>query len=118
MGLDHAIYKNGDEAIVMRKENWVHGWVDRRIEGGVENTTNHELTIDDLFDLFRDMNLVLQDYDPHLIAELLPPTSGFFFGSTEVGDWYFLQVRRRRDELEKLLESHEEGDEYVYWSWW
>jgi len=51
----------------------------------------------------RDLVLV----DPDKADELLPPQSGFFFGSTDVDEWYLEQLKYTVERLDVLLELPE-----------
>jgi hypothetical protein len=52
-------------------------------------------------------------------AELLPPESGFFFGSTEIDEWYWNDIEHTIKMLEGLLndEALKEYD-FEYQSSW
>jgi hypothetical protein len=55
--------------------------------------------------------------DKNLAEELLPPMAGFFFGNTEIDDYYFQDLEYTKAELTKLLK--EDCDcEYYYQSSW
>jgi hypothetical protein len=44
------------------------------------------------------------------IEKLLPTQSGFFFGSTEIDEYYWHDLRRTLDILNKAIELEEEHD--------
>jgi hypothetical protein len=57
-----------------------------------------------------------------LAGELLPSTSGFFFGSTEYDEWYFSDLTHTVEIIESLLSERNEdgylnGDIYYHSSW-
>jgi hypothetical protein len=54
-------------------------------------------------------------YDTDEVEELLPTTSGFFFGGTEYDEWYYGQVFNTIKMFEELLE---EGGEFYYQASW
>ena len=54
--------------------------------------------------------------NPEEVGELLPPTSGFFFGSTEIDGYYLDDVKSTIEQLELAL-SEEGGDFYYQSSW-
>jgi len=45
-----------------------------------------------------------------LAEELLPPQSGFFFGSCELDDWYFEKLKNTKKGLEKILSGIPKDD--------
>lgn len=57
------------------------------------------------------------------IAEILPTTDGFFFGSTDYDNWYMQDINYTIELLEKILLEEEQKDkneyiEYYYGSSW
>lgn len=59
--------------------------------------------------------------DVEQAKELLPPQSGFFFGSTEIDEWYFGDVEYTYNLLNKILEKIPENDysyEFIYRASW
>jgi hypothetical protein len=60
--------------------------------------------------------------DNKLASELLPTTSGFFFGNTEYDEWYFKDVETTIEILEDLFKEKGDrgrfsGDFYYSSSW-
>ena len=71
---------------------------------------------DDIDDIISRCERVLKDHD--LANELLPTQSGFFFGSTDFDQWYFVDVKdclRQMKKYRKLLKDGVTG--YVIFSW-
>jgi hypothetical protein len=55
----------------------------------------------------------------NLLGNILPTTSGFFFGSTEYDEWYFKDVEDVRDKFSKLLDEIDWSNETLYMHcWW
>lgn len=55
----------------------------------------------------------------NLLGNILPTTSGFFFGSTEYDEWYFKDVEYVRDKFSGLLETMDWDNESLYMHcWW
>ena len=46
--------------------------------------------------------------------ELLPTQSGFFFGSTDYGKWYFADIKDVRKQMKKLLRGFNEDTDVIY----
>lgn len=57
--------------------------------------------------------------DSSLAEELLPTTSGFFFGSTEYDQWYINDLKETVKALKPIVENKEDdyGDYYYSASW-
>jgi hypothetical protein len=56
--------------------------------------------------------------DASKAAVLLPTQSGFFFGSTEYGEYYFEDVKRELEDFQQILDEWDESSAYGYWEWW
>ena len=55
----------------------------------------------------------------NLLGNILPTTSGFFFGSTEYDEWYFKDVENVRNKFSKLLDEIDWSNETLYMHcWW
>ncbi len=58
------------------------------------------------------------DYEgAKLASELLPTTSGFFFGSTDYDEFYFDDIKGTAEKLRALLKEDGEGSYYYSSSW-
>lgn len=55
--------------------------------------------------------------DPTIAQELLPCTSGFFFGGTDYDQYYYEQLEDTSKELERILASENGGTFYYHSSW-
>jgi hypothetical protein len=55
--------------------------------------------------------------DSTVAQELLPSSSGFFFGSTEYNEWYLKDVEETKKMLEEELAKESSGDYYYHSSW-
>lgn len=49
--------------------------------------------------------------------DLLPPQSGFFFGNTEIDNWYLQDIENTIEILEKALANSEHAEFYYQASW-
>ena len=148
MGLDHAIYRvincdgrdcdhyhddvpadkriahldTKDEVISWRKENWLHAWFVEHVNGGEDNGCwLTEVSLEQLAGLATTIERTIEAHDP----SLLPPSAGFFFGSTDAGDYYWRQLERELGEIRQLLvdeQAHVAAGNpphrYAYWCWW
>lgn len=105
------------ELMYWRKANAIHKWFVDNVQGEKDDCKEYLVSIDDLKQLLSVVNSVLQDTS--LAEQLLPPASGFFFGSASVDEWYWKDLENTRDRLNELLSSPdiEELDIYYQSSW-
>ena len=90
------------EAMYWRKANAIHRWFVNKVQEGVDNCAEYYVDTDILSELRNICNQIL--VDPSKADELLPPQSGFFFGSTDVDEWYLEQLKYTVDRLDVLLD--------------
>lgn len=128
-----------------RKANAIHNWIiEHCASEGEDNGADIYLSEDEMKELLDTVNKVLEasklvkgkikngqrstpngwedimedgEYveDPTVAQELLPTTSGFFFGSTEYDQYYIADLKETKKILEQALE--EGGDFYYRASW-
>lgn len=82
-----------------RKANAIHNWFVTNVQGGTDECQPSYVGRDQLEELRNICQEILADRAR--AQELLPPTSGFFFGSTEVDDYYFQDL----EETVKIIET-------------
>lgn len=100
-----------------RKANSIHKWFVDNVQKGVDDCGRYYVNRDLLQKLVDTCKEVLTNRS--LAMELLPPQSGFFFGNTEVGEWYFEDLNNTINQLEPLLKGDllEGLDIYYHSSW-
>ena len=100
---DSGMMVNGIEYRVMywRKANAIHKWFVDNVQDGVDNCEEFHVSPQHL-QLLRDTCKQVLD-DNALAGELLPPSEGFFFGTTEITDYYFADLRATVEGLDKAL---------------
>lgn len=78
---------NQPELGYWRKTNHIHNWFVEHCADGVDECQRIPVTLEQLHGLRQTVEKVLENRDeaPHL----LPTAPGFFFGSTEYGEWYY-----------------------------
>jgi len=105
-----------EECIYWRKANAIHLWfIDNCAEGNNDNEMH--VTPDKLEELLDIINKVLEN--TREASELLPTTSGFFFGDTNYGEYYFETLKDTKKQLEELMESTNwENQDYYYIASW
>jgi len=50
--------------------------------------------------------------------QLLPPTEGFFFGSSDIDEYYLKDIEETIENLTKVLSTKEKGERFYYYAWW
>lgn len=105
------------EAAYWRKANAIHNWFVKNVQGGTDDCNEYVVSKAWLSELAYLCAEVLKDKDK--AAELLPPCSGFFFGSSDIDSYYFEQIRYTLDTIDNLLNNESlEHVEYSYQSSW
>jgi hypothetical protein len=107
------------EAMYWRKANAIHRWFVDNIQDGVDNCAEYYVDIKYLTELRDLCKKVLED--PEKAMELLPPKSGFFFGSTDIDEFFIDDLTSTVERFDYLLELPEVKDHtvslYYHSSW-
>lgn len=90
-----------------RKVNFIYRYFGNKLEDECCFVTKS-----DLEDLISRCDRVLSDHS--LASELLPTTSGFFFGSTDYDKWYFDDVKDCKKQMKSLLKGYNEDTDVIY----
>lgn len=103
-----------------RKANAIHNWFVHNVQGGNDDCNEYFVDKEDIVNLLNVVNKVLDNRE--LASSLLPPTSGFFFGSTELDDYYWGDVEHTKLVMENALKaidnSKDDGVSFYYQSSW
>lgn len=108
-----------EEVMYWRKANAIHNWFVQNCQGGVDECQRTEVSKDALQQLVDACKTALADREH--AADILPPTSGFFFGSTNVDEWYWQDLQETVKVLEEELQRPDDsrfGASYYYQSSW
>jgi hypothetical protein len=111
------------EVAYWRKANAIHGWFVRNVGEGTDDCAPLYVEKDTLKELRDTCARALNTRNLDYVAEKLPPTSGFFFGSCEVDEWYWKDLQWTVDALSAELETEYEGGwlgqpSYIYQASW
>ena len=118
MGLDMYLYeKQTHEVAYWRKANAIHNWI-INYAGVEDNCTPISLTKEDLIQLRNVCSEELIAYTEEAAMDLLPPASGFFFGSTAVDEWYWEDIRETIDKINTALEQSVDDAMFEYQASW
>jgi hypothetical protein len=102
-----------------RKANAIHRWFVDNCQDGIDECQKSYVPREKLIELRDICRKVLENkVNTDMVMELLPPESGFFFGDTEVDEYYFSTVERTHLEITKLLESSPDNMDFNYQSSW
>lgn len=106
------------EVAYWRKVNCVHKWFVVNCQNGVDDCNEYKVSKEQLEMLLQTTKRVLVDHS--LALSLLPPQTGFFFGSTEVDNYYFGDLEETEEMLEKIMEDWKTNgyDYFIYRSSW
>ena len=105
----------GVKVAYWRKQNAIHNWFVQTCQNGEDECQTVFVGREQLEELRDVCRKVLAD--PTLASKLLPTASGFFFGSTDYGDWYLEGLRYTALTIDKLLTMPNEWD-FEYSSSW
>jgi hypothetical protein len=104
------------EVMYWRKANAIHRWFVANIQNGQDDCGDYFVEREDLRKLADLCQRAVATKD----AALLPPQTGFFFGSTNVDEWYWQDLTRTHQELSKILSDSrlQDGFHFYYHSSW
>jgi hypothetical protein len=106
-----------------RKANQIHSWFVKNVQGGEDNCQESYVSIEQLAELKGLCEFILKARELHgqdspevltIVNDMLPPSSGFFFGSTDIDDYYFQDL----EETVEILSNLDESLDYYYQASW
>lgn len=106
------------EIAYWRKANQVHKFFVDTCADGVDECQETYVSVESLKDLLSRCEKVLADHS--LAEELLPTGAGFFFGSTDYGEYYYEDLQNTVNKLTKIIpiiEANIDWDIYYKASW-
>lgn len=112
---DNPIREVKAEVGYWRKANQIHNWFVQNIQDGEDDCRSYYVDRKQLEQLKNLCRQVLEDKS--LADELLPTTSGFFFGSTDFDDWYFSDLENTVKIIDNVLALPEDWS-FEYQSSW
>ncbi len=95
-----------------RKANWIHSWFVREIQDGDDDCGEYYVSQDKLTELKVICEHALETKDP----SLLPPQAGFFFGNTDIDEWYWHSLNDTINQLERIFALPEVDELSFYYS--
>ncbi len=98
-----------------RKANAVHQWFVDNVQGGEDNCSRFYVSRNSMSELVTLCKKVIKTGD----ASELPPQSGCFFGTTEIGDDYFFDLKNTVKQLTAVLNDKRfDTCEFYYQASW
>ena len=106
-----------------RKANQIHNWFVQNVQNGVDEGQESYVRCEQLGQLKSVCEAILRAKKAHgsdspqvlnLITETLPPKAGFFFGSTDIDEYYFADLERTVE----ILKDIDKSKDYFYEASW
>jgi hypothetical protein len=107
----HSIFH---EVGYWRKANAIHGWFVDNAQNGVDDCGYYELTKEILEKLLKEVEETIKTKN----TSTLSPRSGFFFGSYDIDEWYWNDLKATAKILKKVLTEDWSNDRFFYHSSW
>lgn len=108
-------YKHLEDVAYWRKFNALHNWFVNFVQGGVDECQYSLVTKKAMEHLLGLLEVTLNSKN----SKNLPPASGFFFGSTEVDEYYWNDVECALETVKNLMTKiNWETDKIYYHSSW
>ena len=82
-----------------RKANQIHAWFVKNVQHDVDNCGDYYVSQDKLIELLALCKHALATKDP----SLFPPQAGFFFGGTDIDEWYWRDLTDTISQLERIF---------------
>lgn len=95
-----------------RKANQIHNWFVRNVQNGEDDCGEYYVSRKQLEDLLETCKCVIQTEN----TDLLPPTTGFFFGNTNIDDYYWHKVKETIKIIENILNNPDAKDLSFYYA--
>jgi hypothetical protein len=95
-------------AMYWRKANAIHAWFVHNVQEGEDDCQPYDVDREKLVELSDLCKKALKTKD----SNLLPPTSGFFFGSTDIDDEYWSDIETTIRGIDKALKDF--GNEFYF----
>jgi len=98
-----------------RKANAIHGWFVENCQDGNDNCQEAYVERSSLEELQK----LCEEAVAQKNSKALPPTQGFFFGSSDADEYYWEDLKKTAEELKKILSDESlKGCDFYYRSSW
>ena len=82
-----------------RKANQIHAWFVNNVQQGNDDCGEYYVSHEKLKSLLDLVNKALAERNPNLLL----PQDGFFFGSTDIDEWYWKDLKNTKAKLDKVF---------------
>lgn len=106
------------EIAYWRKANAIHNYFVQNCANGQDDCKPVYVEREDLENLLKICDELLETKDVEKAKELLPTQGGFFFGPTEYDSYYFVNLECTQRMLTKVLKESPEDWEFEYRASW
>ncbi len=103
------------EVAYWRKANAIHRWFVENIQDGNDDCGTYYVSKEKLKELLEIVKEVLKNKGK--ASSTLPTASGFFFGSTDIDEYYFEDLKNTKNMLEKVMGMDDSLSLYYHSSW-
>ena len=101
--------------VYWRKANQIHKWFVDNVQGGNDNCGEYYVSHEKLRELLDLVKRTLAERNPTLLS----PQGGFFFGGTDIDEWYWRGLQNTKAELERVFALPQLSDlSFSYSSSW
>jgi len=105
-----------------RKFNALHGYIVREFADGIDECQTIEIGnkdgVNKILDALKTTLKQVEDGEKDIEKLKMPPTSGFFFGSTDLDDWFKDKLKEAIPVFEKLASDLEDNEIVYYQASW
>lgn len=97
-------------ALYWRKANQIHNWFVQNVQHGNDDCGNYYVSHEKLTELLNTCNEAFASKDPSLLA----PVEGFFFGGTDIDQYYWDEIKRTIKGI-KHIQKHKDYDRLSFY---
>jgi hypothetical protein len=104
-----------------RKANHIHAWFVENCQGGEDDCREADVSVAKLKELIALCKEIFEKKDNAFSEANLPTQSGFFFGGTEYGEYYYSAIEDTINMLTEAIADVDENDysiDFLYHSSW
>jgi len=115
--IDYPVQYIEFQIMQWRKANQIHKWFVDNVQDGEDDCREYYVDEEQCKELLRLCNIVIDNRgNLKKTQETLPPQSGFFFGSTEVDEYYYEDIKETAIALKAVLDSDLHANLEIYYS--
>tara|TARA_R110000868_G_C10659422_1_gene745682 strand:- start:176 stop:604 length:429 start_codon:yes stop_codon:yes gene_type:complete len=114
IGVKYRVTEVSIEAMYWRKANQIHDWFVQNVQNGMDDCERYFVSRTMLEKLLADCQAALDQKD----GTILPPSEGFFFGSTEIDEDYWNDIERTAAGISLALTDLGDDWDFEYRASW